>query len=366
MEEILEENKIEEEKLLKKVKNKKRVRGLLIVINCLLASYLIFEVGRKIYDVINAPTIQDEEIILLNGEDKNASLSLYDKYISKDNAGNYLTEDVYDYGIYGGYLHLSKEAIAPGCYSSFNSLAVVKVEENNVAFNSNWNKEIKGSYLDGGIDLLSLDVGDYIVIDSFITEYNYDQKFEAVKIRSNKGINKVVYSLPDSSSQRKKITIKSKDSSPCLVISVEKVSSIESTFYDYVFIGKEEDVIKYTSSFSAGIKVARFNTIEEAYAVDCCYAFVIDKDIEHNTVSHYIENTTCIKDDLYGGESIIANQDKNKYIRELGGYLTYSGSALKGDENTFITRPYLGDHDKGKYVFVIKDETTFDELINLI
>ena len=83
---------------------KQRVRGLLIGINVVLAAYLIFEIGSLVYSKISS-SIYDENYINLYGTSKRDSETLYDTYLLKNEDGSYVTEDLYDYGIYGDYLH---------------------------------------------------------------------------------------------------------------------------------------------------------------------------------------------------------------------------------------------------------------------
>ena len=64
MEEELNKEKIDEDSLAKKVRSKKRIRGLLIFINVILASYLVFEASMKIYNFASSLN-NKEDIILL-------------------------------------------------------------------------------------------------------------------------------------------------------------------------------------------------------------------------------------------------------------------------------------------------------------
>ena len=77
----------------------------LIFINVVLASYLVFEASMKIYNFASSLN-NKEDIILLNNKNREDSLKIYDQYLIKNN-DQYVNEDVYDIGIYGGYLHLS-------------------------------------------------------------------------------------------------------------------------------------------------------------------------------------------------------------------------------------------------------------------
>ncbi len=349
----VEEN--QEEELRRKVRAKKRVRGLLIAINALLACYFVFELSMKIADFVSASGTEDSDIIALNGNSRSRSIELYDRYIAKDEDGLYRTTDAYDFGIYGDYLHLSTHATEAGKYTSFRSLYLQNVSSG-ISFDSSMNRSLNGAYLNGGIRLSSLEKGDYLVFDEILTEQTYASKHRAVKIRSASGIHKTIYTLPDSSGTRKKITVKSKDSSPALVLSVSACNALPKNCYDFVLIGSASATQSFRSLFSADYKILAADSLEEAVQAASLYCFVLSER-EDMLVSSYLSlnDESIVGDELYGGESVIADQDKNVYIRELGGYMTGAGSCIYGDEQTCLVRPYLTDRDPGKKVAVVPE-----------
>ena len=360
MEEIT--TKQNEENLLQKVRSKKRIRGLLIFINVALCSYFVFCLVSSIVDYASSNT-SETEIIPLNGNSIEKSKELYNQYIAKDESGNYITSDVYDFGIYGGYLSLSKEAITKGNYTSFENISLINVSSDIIDFTS-INNSVDKNYLNGGIDLTSLSKGDYLVFDEFITENNIDGLHKAIKIRSNVGIEKTIYTLPDENETRKKITIKSKDSSPSLVISVNEVTSLPSEYYDYVVIGDETQIneFKENNNISASVKISYVNDLLSAFKIDSNYCIYLTNE-EKMIVSSYVKTTD---------ENVINNIDESileenkkvytSYINELGGNLTFTGSCNKEDENSFITKPYLKGYDIGKFVVVSNTTRTIDEI----
>ena len=118
MEEV--ENKVvidSPEEIDRKYKAKKRIRGLLIGINVVLIGYLVFDIGSLIFEKVSLNTHDDSYISLYNTS-KRDSEKMYDTYLLKDEKGDYIVTELYDYGIYGDYLHLSKNRITPSNYSS--------------------------------------------------------------------------------------------------------------------------------------------------------------------------------------------------------------------------------------------------------
>ena len=351
---MLEENKLEEQVKNEDVKEniedietkflaKQRVRGLLIGINVVLAAYLLFEIGSLIYEKVSL-SIHDENYINLYGTSKRDSQTLYDTYLLKDEEGNYVVEELYDYGIYGDYLHLSKNAITPGSYSSIENTYIRRVkyfDEVHVDFDSKNNVLFNEYYLDGGLRLSSLDEGEYLLLDAYIMETNYDEKHRAFKIRSEEMIYQTIYTLPDNNGMRRKIDVKSIDSSPSLVISVTDVDELPSGYYDFVFIG--EGFEEYSATIDNKYKVYHASSLLDAYKAQSTYCFVLDDTQDEVLASNYINSPLIKRGNLFGGTSSIALQDKNDYIRELGGYLLGAGSCIGPEsESSFIVKPYQG------------------------
>ncbi len=353
----------DEEKLVQKVRSKKRIRGLLIVVNVILGSYLCFSIVQKILDFASS-NVSDTEIIPIDGNSIDHSKELYDKYIAK-NGNDYITADVYDFGIYGGYLSLSKPMISEGFYNSFDYISLINVSSK-VIESKDINREINRSFLNGGINLTSLDVGDYLALYERITESNINSQHKAIKIRSEKGIEKSIYSLPDSNNKRKKITIKSKDSSPCLVISVKEINSLPDDYYDYVIVGSNEQIEKYKNNNDlSSYKINYVSSLLDAFKTKanyCIYLSNEEKMIVSNYISSNNKDVINIKD-----ASLDESNLYNSYIKELGGYLTNAGSCDSSDSNSFIVKPYLEEYEIGKYVVICNENikiSTINDLYN--
>lgn len=357
-------NPVDEEKLLQKVRAKKRVRGLLIGINALLACYLVFEIVMKVTDYISS--LNDEsEIIPLNGNSKNKSLEIYDTYLLKNEHNQYITSDAYDLGIYGGYLHLSPYKMSNGHYHSFNTTSMINVSNQ---VQASVNQKTDKEFLNTGINLSLLEKGDYLIFSDYITENNFSSKHKAIKFRSEKGIEKTIYTLPNENKARKKITIKSKDSSPSLVISVNEINSLPKEYYDYVFIGDEEKIDTYLSNnhISSDLKVYKTNSLLEAFKVQSNYCLILN-DEQDVIIPSYLQ----IKDNLNGcvkyNDDIIINEmySFKEYFNELGGSLTDSGSCQEGIASSFITKPYLQGYDIGKFTISIPMSISLSEIAKL-
>lgn len=330
----------QQEELLRKVRAKKRVRGLLIFVNVLLASYLVFEVVMKTVDYVSY-SLEDNEIITLNGNSKSKSLEIYDKYLVKENDA-YKVEEIYDFGIYGGYLNLSKYQIEENKYSSISNVGLINVSQ--TVFDNNCNKTIEKNYLNGGINLFSLAKGDYLLCQDIVTIDNINGKIIPYKIRSEKGIEKTVFSLPDENGKRTKVVVKSKDSSPSLVISVSETNTLPQDYYDFVLVGEENNFHQFN-----GYKYKIVDNLLDAFKVKANYAFIYD-DVEDILTDKHIRNSNY--DDNYLN---------NYYFNELGGYLTFAGSCKENDKNSFVVKPYMEDHENGKLTLVIKDHS-FEEI----
>lgn len=345
----------DEEKLVQKVRSKKRIRGLLIIVNVILGSYLCFSIVQKVLDFASS-NVNDTEIIPIDGNSIDHSKELYDKYIAKDGNG-YITTDVYDFGIYGGYLSLSTPRISEEQYNSFESIALKNVSSK-VFDSDKVNYKINGSFLNGGINLTSLDVGDYLVLDEIITYDTYNCHHKAIKIRSEKGIEKSIYSLPDSNNKRKKITIKSKDSSPCLVISVKEINALPDDYYDYVIVGSDEQIEKYKNNDLSSYKINYVSTLLDAFKTKANYCIYLSNE-EKMIVSNYISSKN---------ENVINNSSVdvyNSFIKELGGYLTNAGSCSSDDPNSFIVKPYLEEYEVGKFVVICNEDIKISAINDL-
>lgn len=364
MEEV--STKVQEEEILRKVRSKKRIRGLLIGINALLACYLIFEMSMRIVEYVQSKT-DTSDYVTLYGNSREKSEQLYEKYLKKD-GDRFVSSDIYDFGIYGEYLHLSYGRIAPGQYSSFQSLYPRRIQnftdKVDVAYQSDGNIVLDPGSLDGGLKVTNLSAGEYVLFDEYIMETNYDQLHSAVRMRSGAGIEKTIYSLPGADGYRKKVTLRSFDSSPALVLTVSEVTSLPGERYDIVLLG--EGAAEYAQTIPANYKYYIADSLADAYQAQAGYAFVLDSGVDAITGSHYLKNASLSKDSLYEESADLALHDQNAYIRELGGYLTGAGSGIASDSSTFEVRPYKGEYDSGKYTLLFSAACAFSDILEII
>ena len=87
----------QEEALKKKVRQKRRIRGCLIVLNALLLCYFSYLMVDTIVErVVEKKQEINNEIIQLNGKSSSKSKEIYEKYISS-------SIDVNDFATYGKY-----------------------------------------------------------------------------------------------------------------------------------------------------------------------------------------------------------------------------------------------------------------------
>lgn len=357
-------NPVDEEKLLQKVRSKKRVRGLLIGINALLACYLIFEIVMKVKDYVTSLN-DNSEIISLNGNSKNESLKIYDTYLLKDENNQYITSDAYDLGIYGGYLHLSPYQMKNGQYHSFNTTSMINVSNQ---VQASLNLETNRLYLNTGINLSLLEKGDYLFFSDYITENNFSSKHKAIKFRSEQGMEKTIYTLPNENKVRKKITLKSKDSSPSLVVSVNEINSLPKEYYDYVFIGEEEKIDTYLkqNAVDSDLKIYKTNSLLEAFKVKANYCLILN-DCEDVIVPSQIQVKDSLNDLVKNNDELVLNETYSfkEYFNELGGNLTNSGSCQEGIASSFITKPYLQGYDIGKLTISIPMNVSLTDIKKL-
>lgn len=362
MEEDLNKEKIDEDNLAKKVRSKKRIRGLLIFINVVLASYLVFEASMKIYNFASSLN-NKEDIILLNNKNREESLKIYDQFLIKNN-DQYINYEIYDIGIYGGYLHLSYTNMDNHFYQLKNNITSLINVTNNIYQNTFFNEETDENYLNTGINLTKLENGDYILVNEYITSDDENNKHIALKLNNINDYEKTIYTLPNENGERKKIVIKNKYSSPCLVISVSNINSLPQNYYDFALIGEEEKVSSFTKKFDK-YKIAHCSSLIDAFKTNSNYSLIL-KDVEKTLVPSQIKIKDSFKD-LVSNENIVIDEYKYyEYVTELGGNLLHAGSCKEGVTSSFVVKPYLKGNDNGKYVVVINENIDQEYLSKII
>lgn len=343
-----------------KVESKKKTkrnifRVILIVLNASLACYLLYYLSDAIVDFYNTHFNQNNSpIYLLNGMSQDESMKKYNEAISKDEKGNFITEDVYDYYIYGGYLHFSKEPnIRENEHFSTFETYTLRELTGDITYSTKLVFSQAQEGLNYGIPLFdsNLKEGDYIV-------YPYAWKGEEnkvpLKINSEQGIEITLYSSIQNGS-RKVINILSKTSSPALLISIRKTSALKASYHDVAVLyndeQEKEDVRKlFTSETQMDMiqkKDKESDNLIALYESKALVNIIIDEGDEIR-LSHYLtleEDINITKDETLS-EGKLKGQDKDIYIRELGGYGFYAGEGYNSDNQ--ILYPYKGEHDLGR------------------
>ena len=347
----------QEEAFNRKVRQKKRIRGCLIVLNALLLCYFSYLVVDSVVDKIKEKNqILNSEIIQLNGKSSAKSKELYDKHISS-------TIDVNDFATYGKYLTTSSSRVTYQNVNYSSNVWLADLLAKPFVFNTKLNLTL-GESLDEQIDLFALEQGDYMLchyVDTYSSNgiaYHY----------TGEDLQEVtLYSFPDEYNHRTKISIKGKASSPALIISVEKINLLPSNQYDFVIIGDKEefDVFQNTN-----YQVKYVSSLKEAYLTNASYALVL-KDEGEIVSSNYLSVETS-KPNLIKG-SVYNNLDEDNAIRELGGYIFNAGYGVSEEEtNESISSSSLEikstskEVRRGKYTLSINKETTLEQIKSII
>lgn len=342
-----------EETLNKKIRQKRRIRGVLIVVNALLIAYASYLSVVSIVDAVKHNKDKEQgDIITLLDKNPTKSKELYDEYITSK-------EDVVDVAIYGNYLLTSSSRLTPNSFKREGSVTLFKIVEDNPSFNEPNLVYTLNENISSQIDLFSLQQGDYLIYSNFdITTPNLRT---ALHYTGTDLYEETVYSLPEEDGSRRKITVKGKASSPALVISVTNVSACPEEYYDFVVL--DESTSKensFVDDLEKDYKVKKVSTLVEAYKVDASYAISIDDSSDIKT-SYYL---TGNKDEsLLIDKGPLSGKDKNNSIRELGGYLFDAGYGVSiedSDESissvSVAIKNNLIDSTKGKLTLVIGNQ----------
>jgi hypothetical protein len=350
----LEELK-EEELLNKKIRQKRRIRGVLIIVNALLIAYAGFLSVTSIVDAIkNNQEKEQGDIITLLDKSPNKSMELYNEYITDK-------KDIVDVAIYGNYLLFSSSRVTPTSFVKEGSVTLFKVVDNNPSFNEPNLVYTLNSNINSQIDLFSLEQGDYLIYSNFdVTTPNVRVAYHYT---GSKMFEETIYSLPLEDGSRTKITVKGKDSSPALVISVSKVSACPESYYDFVVLNEstnENQQNGWINDLSKNYKVKEVNYLVEAYKTDASYALnVIDG--EEVYASKFLGSDHSSAESIEKGP--LLGLDVNNAIRELGGYLFNAGYGVSlEDSNESIShasieiKNHLESTHKGKMTLVVGNQ----------
>ena len=249
----------EEEEIKRKIRQKKRIRGCLIVVNALLLCYFSYlAISSAVSYFVEENNAINSEIIPLNGKSNSESKKIYEEYIDSKIQVN-------DFATYGRYLLTSKARVNYNSLNYENSIWLINLLSKPLVVENDL-KYTLGEMIDEQLDLFSLEQGDYMICKDFTVGTN---KGVCYHYTGESLLETTVYSFPDENNHRKKITIKGKESSPALIISVETINLLPSGNYDFVIIGNKNEFNPFEGT---NLQVKYVTTLQEAYLTNASYA----------------------------------------------------------------------------------------------
>ncbi|MGM9858857.1 MAG: hypothetical protein ACI311_06395 [Bacilli bacterium] len=350
MADLIEEHNEEEEKeFLLRQKSRRRGRTFLIVINSILCFYLCFFVGKSIFDKVTA---HDDEIVSLCGMSASKSIDRYNSLFES-------TYDLGDYFVYGNSLNLSQDKFDILNFVPLSGLQIVSVCSASKSNETVYPLKDATKYVNEGLDLYSLDEGDYILTK--------DSKGIRVLSGSNQNVN-TLYTLPDEQGYRKEIKVYSYSTNPCLVISVNKVKKLPKNYYDFVFVSNTQAFETLQNTYGSKFNIQLVNETEELEVVDSYNtSFVIKVEVAEDSSTNKIIDSIFVNSAFtkqIEGSGTLAGYDTSYFIRELGGRII-GGQAKKAlVQHSFDLAQVRNEYDSGKMTFVI--EATENKIIDSI
>ncbi len=358
-------NPIEDPKIAKKIKNKKFLRGFLIVVNTLLVCYLVVSVTKSTIKYINK--MQDEtpsSFIKIDDLSEKESLQLYKKNISYDIVNNkFIVTDAINYSYYNGYLNFKNNNDIVNAdnklyYSSFDRYVLKNLNDDRSYLSTlDFKKNDSAPSIKDGIYLYGLKEGNYIVYPyDFLSD---DKRMNPIKIDSKNGIYETIYS-PLKNGVRKKIELRSNSSSPCFVITIKDLLYVSKDFYDISVLcdAQYDDNVKnvlintdYNVSYVKKTNDKKTNLIN-LYNIHSPINIIIDEGDDIVTSNYFkLENTS---NPSIINQGALVGLDDDVYIRELGGDIFNAGKGLSSldDENAYLTN-YLCGRNNGLYAIHI-------------
>lgn len=358
-------NPIEDPKIAKKIKNKKFLRGFLIVVNTLLVCYLVVSVTKSTIKYINK--MQDEtpsSFIKIDDLSEKESLQLYKKNISYDIVNNkFIVTDAINYSYYNGYLNFKNNNDIVNAdnklyYSSFDRYVLKNLnDDRSYSSTLDFKKNDSAPSIKDGIYLYGLKEGNYIVYPyDFLSD---DKRMNPIKIDSKNGIYETIYS-PLKNGVRKKIELRSNSSSPCFVITIKDLLYVSKDFYDISVLcdAQYDDNVKnvlintdYNVSYVKKTNDKKTNLIN-LYNIHSPINIIIDEGDDIVTSNYFkLENTS---NPSIINQGALVGLDDDVYIRELGGDIFNAGKGLSSldDENAYLTN-YLCGRNNGLYAIHI-------------
>ena len=366
MAETVEELKLEEETK-KKIRQKKRVRGVLVIANLLLVSYFGYLAVAGIVNAVQSNVnAAESDTLLLTNKNKSESLALYEAHLEENNVG------VSDFATYGKYLMTSASRVTVNSVNYSNEVLLSNISSSPYVFRTANNyyhgDTALGTKLDEQIDLFKLTVGDYVLYDTFsdATTKGVAYHYTGESLRSE-----TIYSFPDSEGYRNKITIKGKASSPALLVNVERVSYLPINYYDLVVIGDESTYSVVSPLTSQHFSIKYVTSIKEAYTVHSSYCLNITEGSDVVS-SNYVSLTTT-KSSSITSSGIYNTLDSDNAIRELGGYIFNAGYGVTASETSediasisLAIKNVITDSHIGKFTLTVGNEVTLETIKTLL
>lgn len=354
------QNEVEVLEFKRKMRAKKRWRGVLIALNGLLLGYLIFVTSGSVVDfVIEKTKKQNQDLITLNGKSSKQSKKIYDDFIAS-NVEN--TVSINDYFIYGNYLHVNEYNSSIQSMSSFEELLFVKVGSGQF-YNINLDYDVDNS-LNKGVDLFSLSKGDYFILANYKDSTGKPKnKGDLLQLNKDNYVEETIYSLPNKDGKRTKVSIKGKSSSPALVVSVTDVNVLPNNYYDVTIIDQSGGTIK-----NEDLRIKTLSgekALLEAYKVQSPYKIVLDENQKNEiVVSHYVDDINNNADLIL--EGALKNYDNNSYIRELGGYIFKAGTCQANVDGSCALSSLQSTSHIGSFVYSVNSLEAINTILEAI
>lgn len=291
-----------------------------------------------------------------------------------------------DYAIVGTKFFISENKITPT--SIENKTFFNESTYDNFALYNMTNKTMKElstniSSKQSFIDLSKVSEGDFFIYpykDS--GTFSTDEDYNFYSLHQKDSVNTTVYSLPDNTGERKKITFRNNSNSPYSMITVKKCgNTLPSGYYDFVLFYQtydettknekapsDESITKLKSIASAiesetNYKVYTATSLSEALSIKSTLSLVLsDKDISTPITSLYtLGNSTAYQTSLLE-DTELKGYDKIPEIRESVGYLDKAGESyygVTGNDSYQNNTEHIG-----KEAYLINDEK--DDILNLL
>ena len=309
---------VSDEELVTKLRAKRRIRGLLIVINFVLFGYLAFNIGSSIVDLVEASKRVDG-LVSLKDKSPKESLEIYKEYIKSD-------DDVIggDFAIYGDNILLTKNNFDIENIDVYQNVQLAKIQENK----SDLKKDISLSYtsIDNkfttGVNIFNdvmgnkLQPGDYFF---YIDSTDINNMGKILKVNNGLEMKYVNYSLPNEEGERVKSTIYAYKDNPALIMNIEYVYSLPDDYVDVLVIGNQEHYQLINDKIAPNAKVRYEENIsnEDAYLSNARTIIKIIDDDKTNVDSDIIYSYSAVDSDY-------SNKD-NSFVLAMAGYANSKG-----------------------------------------